>query len=120
ETECLPPLLEAAAVPEGRQEEIRALARKVVTAIRERGTGRGIEGLMYEYALSSEEGVALMCLAEALLRTPDKETRDALIRDKVARGDWRAHLGSDRSIFVNAATWGLAVTGRLVSPVNVN
>ncbi len=119
ETECLPPLLEAAAVREARQEEIRALARKVVTAIRERGTGGGIEGLMHEYALSSDEGVALMCLAEALLRTPDKETRDALIRDKIARGDWRAHLGGDRSVFVNAATWGLAITGRLVSPVNV-
>ncbi len=62
---------------------------------------------MHEYSLSSQEGVALMCLAEALLRIPDMATRDALIRDKIATGDWRAHIGGGRSLFVNAATWGL-------------
>ena len=69
---------------------------------------------MQEYALSSQEGVALMCLAEALLRIPDDATRDALIRDKIGGGDWRAHLGHSPSLFVNAATWGLVLTGRLV------
>ena len=56
-----------------------------------------------------------MCLAEALLRIPDASTRDALIRDKIGRGDWRAHLGGSESPFINAATWGLLVTGRLVA-----
>ncbi len=73
---------------------------------------------MREYALSSPEGVALMCLAEALLRIPDNATRNALIRDKIARGDWRSHLGQSRSLLVNAATWGLLVTGRLTSTVS--
>ena len=55
-----------------------------------------------------------MCLAEALLRIPDNATRDALIRDKIAKGDWRSHVGDGRTLFVNAATWGLVVTGKLV------
>ena len=59
-----------------------------------------------------------MCLAEALLRIPDDETRDALIRDKIAGGDWRSHIGDGRSLFVNAATWGLVVTGKLTNSVN--
>jgi len=73
---------------------------------------------MREYALSSQEGVALMCLAEALLRIPDSATRDALIADKVGGGEWRAHVGQSPSPFVNAATWGLMITGRLVGTVD--
>ena len=73
---------------------------------------------MREYALSSQEGVALMCLAEALLRIPDGATRDALIADKVGGGEWRAHVGQSPSPFVNAATWGLLITGRLVGTVD--
>jgi RHH-type proline utilization regulon transcriptional repressor/proline dehydrogenase/delta 1-pyrroline-5-carboxylate dehydrogenase len=69
---------------------------------------------MLEFSLDSREGVALMCLAEALLRVPDLATRDRLIRDKVGRGDWRAHVGRSPSLFVNAAAWGLLVTGQLV------
>src|SRR3546814_15032685 len=56
-----------------------------------------------------------MCLAEALLRIPDRATRDALIRDKISRGDWRSHMGGSQSLFVNAATWGLMLTGKLVA-----
>ena len=56
-----------------------------------------------------------MCLAEALLRIPDDDTRDALIRDKIGGGDWRAHLGHSPSLFVNAATWGLLLTGKLTA-----
>ena len=56
-----------------------------------------------------------MCLAEALLRIPDGATRDALIRDKIGHGDWQAHLGNSPSLFVNAATWGLLITGRLTA-----
>jgi RHH-type proline utilization regulon transcriptional repressor/proline dehydrogenase/delta 1-pyrroline-5-carboxylate dehydrogenase len=77
-----------------------------------------VQGLMREYALSSQEGVALMCLAEALLRIPDGATRDALIADKVGGGEWRRHIGQSPSPFVNAATWGLLITGRLVGTVD--
>src|SRR5690554_3722279 len=118
ETQCVPPLIEAAAVTPQQAAAIRATAETAVKAIRARGTSIGIEALMREYALSSQEGVALMCLAEALLRTPDTPTRDLLIADKIAPGDWQRHLGLDRSLFVNAASWGLAVTGKLVSPVD--
>jgi RHH-type proline utilization regulon transcriptional repressor/proline dehydrogenase/delta 1-pyrroline-5-carboxylate dehydrogenase len=62
--------------------------------------------------------VALMCLAEALLRIPDKATRDALIRDKISNGNWQSHIGRSPSLFVNAATWGLLFTGKLVSTHN--
>lgn len=74
-----------------------------------------VQSLMQEYSLSSEEGVALMCLAEALLRIPDAATRDALIRDKVGNGDWHKHLSHSSSFFVNATTWGLLLTGKLLA-----
>jgi RHH-type proline utilization regulon transcriptional repressor/proline dehydrogenase/delta 1-pyrroline-5-carboxylate dehydrogenase len=67
---------------------VRMTALDLVTTLRATQKGTGVEGLVQEYALSSEEGVALMCLAEALLRIPDNATRDALIRDKIAAGDW--------------------------------
>jgi RHH-type transcriptional regulator, proline utilization regulon repressor / proline dehydrogenase / delta 1-pyrroline-5-carboxylate dehydrogenase len=74
----------------------------------------GVDALMLEFSLDSREGIALMCLAEALLRIPDTATRDRLIRDKIAQGDWRSHVGRSPSLFVNAAAWGLLVTGKLV------
>jgi RHH-type proline utilization regulon transcriptional repressor/proline dehydrogenase/delta 1-pyrroline-5-carboxylate dehydrogenase len=95
-----------------------ALAKRLVVALREKGPRGGVEGLIDEYDLSSREGVALMCLAEALLRIPDAATRDGLIRDKISGGDWRSHLGRGRPLFVNAATWGLMLTGRLVAPAD--
>jgi RHH-type proline utilization regulon transcriptional repressor/proline dehydrogenase/delta 1-pyrroline-5-carboxylate dehydrogenase len=118
ETECLPPLLEQATLTDHSRAAVAALARRLIEALRAKHTGSGVEGLVHEYALSSHEGVALMCLAEALLRIPDTETRDALIRDKIADGDWASHLGGGRSLFVNAATWGLVVTGKLTATVN--
>ena len=81
---------------------------------RERAQAGGVDALMLEFSLDSREGVALMCLAEALLRIPDAATRDRLIRDKIGQGDWRAHVGRSPSLFVNAAAWGLLVTGKLV------
>jgi RHH-type proline utilization regulon transcriptional repressor/proline dehydrogenase/delta 1-pyrroline-5-carboxylate dehydrogenase len=113
ETDCLPPLIEAARLDGAAQAEATALARDLVTTLRARPRRGGVEALVQEFSLSSEEGVALMCLAEALLRIPDDATRDALIRDKIGGGDWAAHLGHSPSLFVNAATWGLVVTGRL-------
>ncbi|MDB5590679.1 bifunctional proline dehydrogenase/L-glutamate gamma-semialdehyde dehydrogenase PutA [Enterovirga sp.] len=90
-------------------------ARDLAEAVRRaRRSAGGVDALMHEFSLSSEEGVALMCLAEALLRIPDDGTRDRLIRDKIGGGDWSAHLGRSPSLFVNAAAWGLLVTGKLV------
>ena len=74
----------------------------------------GIDAFLHEYGLSSEEGIVLMCLAEALLRIPDAETADNLIDDKIPMGDWARHLGNSDSLFVNASTWGLMLTGRVI------
>ena len=115
ERACVADRLAEAELPEALRAPVRDLAKHLVTALRAKHRGSGVEGLVREYALSSEEGIALMCLAEALLRIPDAATRDALIRDKIAPGDWRAHLGRGRSLFVNAATWGLVVTGTLTA-----
>src|SRR5580658_8509371 len=115
EPECVAPLLELAAAHSDEAQRIEALARSLVARLRAKTRSSGVEGLIYEYSLSSQEGVALMCLAEALLRIPDSATRDALIRDKLSPGDWRAHVGQSPSLFVNAATWGLVLTGRLVT-----
>ena len=91
------------------------LARRLVGAVRNKRSGAsGVDALMHEFSLSSEEGIALMCLAEALLRIPDPATADRLIADKIGKGDWRRHLGSSPSLFVNAATWGLVITGKLI------
>ena len=117
ETQCIADLLPQAELPAALAGPIADTAMALVTALRTKGQRGGVEGLVKEYSLSSQEGVALMCLAEALLRIPDNATRDALIRDKIAGGDWQAHLGGGRSLFVNAATWGLMVTGKLVSAV---
>ncbi len=92
-----------------------ALARYLVRRIREtRGEHGSVDALMQEYALSSQEGVVLMCLAEALLRVPDAATADRLIRDKIGSGDWSAHKGKSDSLFVNASTFALMLTGRIV------
>jgi RHH-type proline utilization regulon transcriptional repressor/proline dehydrogenase/delta 1-pyrroline-5-carboxylate dehydrogenase len=113
EPQCLPPLIEAATLSAAASTVARKTAQKLARALRAKQQRGGVEGLVREYALSSEEGVALMCLAEALLRIPDSATRDALIRDKIGGGDWRSHIGHSPSLFVNAATWGLVVTGKL-------
>ena len=118
EAECLAPLLDAATLPDATRAAVADTARHLVTTLRANHKGTGVEGLVQEYSLSSQEGVALMCLAEALLRIPDNDTRDALIRDKIADGDWSSHLGGGKSLFVNAATWGLVVTGKLVGSVD--
>jgi RHH-type transcriptional regulator, proline utilization regulon repressor / proline dehydrogenase / delta 1-pyrroline-5-carboxylate dehydrogenase len=113
ETEAVQWLLAQGASPNG---EARALAQRLVSEVRAKRTrASGVDALMHEFSLSSDEGVALMCLAEALLRIPDSATADRLIADKISKGDWRRHLGESPSLFVNAATWGLLVTGKLVA-----
>ena len=91
------------------------LARELVTRIRDtRGEQTGVDALMQEYALSTQEGVVLMCLAEALLRVPDAATADKLIRDKIGGANWDSHRNQSESTFVNASTWALMLTGRVV------
>ncbi|MGC4027431.1 MAG: trifunctional transcriptional regulator/proline dehydrogenase/L-glutamate gamma-semialdehyde dehydrogenase [Steroidobacteraceae bacterium] len=114
EPQCLAPLLQAAELSEDMRAAVHNVARQLILALRGKRRGNGVHGLVQEYALSSDEGTALMCLAEALLRIPDNATRDALIRDKLANGNWMSHVGGGRSLFVNAATWGLVVAGKLV------
>ena len=120
ETELLPPLLAQARLSPAQTDATLALARQLAQRLRQHkhlGLRAGLaQELLQEYSLSSEEGVALMCLAEALLRIPDPATRDALIRDKIRQGRWARHLGRSPSLFVNAATWGLMLTGGLVAP----
>ncbi len=115
EPECLPYLISEATLAPSEAGRVEEIARGLATTLRAKAGGNGVEALIQEFSLSSQEGVALMCLAEALLRIPDRPTRDALIRDKISFGDWRAHLGRDKSLFVNAATWGLVVTGKLTA-----
>ncbi|MGE3926315.1 MAG: trifunctional transcriptional regulator/proline dehydrogenase/L-glutamate gamma-semialdehyde dehydrogenase, partial [Lautropia sp.] len=119
EPEAVAALLELARLPPAVGVRVQQLARRIAVALRERKAGAGragiVQNLLQEYALSSQEGIALMCLAEALLRIPDAATRDALIRDKIAQGRWQNHLGHSPSLFVNAATWGLLITGKLVA-----
>ncbi|MCG2594337.1 trifunctional transcriptional regulator/proline dehydrogenase/L-glutamate gamma-semialdehyde dehydrogenase [Ramlibacter sp. XY19] len=119
EPEIVPGLLEQARLSPALAQMSQAIALKLARTLRERKASAGraglVQNLLQEYALSSQEGIALMCLAEALLRIPDAATRDALIRDKIAQGQWQTHLGKSPSLFVNAATWGLLITGKLVS-----
>lgn len=91
-------------------------ARKMVLKIRRDQEGHGgVDALLHEYSLSTAEGVVLMCLAEALLRVPDQDTQDELIRDKLSKGQWTPHLGNSESLFVNASAWGLLLTGNMVN-----
>ena len=116
EAECVAALLEAARLDPPRAASARRLAQQLAGALRQRrARAGGVDALMHEFSLSSQEGVALMCLAEALLRIPDAATADALIRDKLSGGDWRSHIGRGRSLFVNAAAWGLMISGELVA-----
>jgi RHH-type proline utilization regulon transcriptional repressor/proline dehydrogenase/delta 1-pyrroline-5-carboxylate dehydrogenase len=110
-------LLEQARLSTGLSGAVSRTARRLVEGMREQGLGKsGPDALLSEYDLSTSEGVVLMCLAEALLRIPDADTADKLIADKLASADWQAHLGPTRSLFVNASTWALMLSGRLLQP----
>lgn len=96
-------------------DRIAARARQLVEAVRRsRVRQGGIDAFLHEYELSSKEGVVLMCLAEAMLRVPDAFTVDKLIADKLGTAEWQNHLGKSESLFVNASTWALMLTGRVV------
>ncbi len=98
------------------QLRITATARQLVESVRaEQRSHVGMQSFLTQYDLGSQEGVLLMCVAEALLRIPDAATADKLIRDKFAQGDWQKHLGASDSLLVNAGTWGMMLTGKLVT-----
>lgn len=115
ENRCVDDLAAQAALAAAQSQRVETRARDLVRAVRAGRIGKGgVDAFMLEYELSSEEGVVLMCLAEALLRIPDHETANRFIRDKLADGAWEEHLGHSSSLFVNASTWGLMLTGRVV------
>jgi RHH-type proline utilization regulon transcriptional repressor/proline dehydrogenase/delta 1-pyrroline-5-carboxylate dehydrogenase len=114
ESQAIASLLKAAPLA-GRRDTILAAARGLVAGAREGGFREGlVESFLKQFSLSTPEGLALMGLAEALLRTPDAATRDRLIAEKISAADWAAHLGQSDSLLVNASTWGLMLTGRLI------
>lgn len=114
EEQAVSALVAMAGLSEARRAAISAEAAQLVRAVRSDSDLHLMEAFLSEYGLSTSEGVALMCLAEALLRVPDAETVDDLIRDKIAPHDWSAHSGESASIFVNASTWALMLTGRVL------
>ncbi|RRD90754.1 bifunctional proline dehydrogenase/L-glutamate gamma-semialdehyde dehydrogenase PutA [Conchiformibius steedae] len=113
EAEAVADLLAHMPLSPAQEQAATAQAQAWVRQIRDsRSKAGGVDALMHQFSLSGEEGIALMCLAEALLRIPDAATRDKLIRDKLAKGDWQSHVGQSPSLFVNAAAWGLLLTGK--------
>ncbi len=115
EADVIADIIERARCGDGDRRRIEAAAGQLVEVVRrDRAEKSGLDAFLSAYDLSSAEGVVLMCLAEALLRIPDAETADLLIADRLAAGDWEQHLGASDSLFVNASTWGLMLTGRFV------
>lgn len=111
---CIQTLIEQAKISKAERETFSLRAVKMVNNIREDDRPGLMEQFLAEYGLSTDEGVALMCLAEALLRVPDSETIDDLIEDKIAPSSWGQHLGKSSSSLVNASTWGLMLTGKVL------
>jgi RHH-type proline utilization regulon transcriptional repressor/proline dehydrogenase/delta 1-pyrroline-5-carboxylate dehydrogenase len=98
-----------------RDADVEAKFRDIITKLRRKGGATdGIEAFLHQYGLNTSEGVAVMCLAEALLRIPDSDTADRLIRDKFEDAEWEKHLGNSDHWFVNASSWGLMLTGKMV------
>jgi len=115
ETVCVRGLLETLGIDVATHRQAHDYAYQLVEAVRATAARQGgLDAFLYEYGLSTQEGVLLMCIAEALLRIPDDETRERLIRDKLGTADWKRHLGQSRSLFVNASTWALMMTGKVV------
>ncbi len=108
-------LLSSRPLTDAARRAVEDEATTLVEAARASARKQGVvEGFLQEFSLGTREGLALMCLAEALLRTPDDDTRDRLIAEKIGSADWASHIGQSDSLFVNASTWGLMLTGKLV------
>lgn len=117
ERTCMEKLLEYGQLTDAQSAAVRTRAKHLVVNVRTlRQKSTGIDSFLTEYALSSEEGIALMCLAEALLRVPDKETIDKLIKDKLTSINWSDRESQGGSFFINATTWALMLTGKILSP----
>ncbi len=117
EAAVLGPLLDAATLPPAVATRVASRARALVRAARAAHTpGADITDFLREFSLGTREGVALLCLAEALLRIPDAATADAFIEDRVTGVDWRSHLGHADSLIVNASSWAFMLTGRVLAP----
>ncbi|WP_251359077.1 bifunctional proline dehydrogenase/L-glutamate gamma-semialdehyde dehydrogenase PutA [Kangiella sp. TOML190] len=115
ESAYLEELLELATPDQGTINTITKQASQLVEEIRGSGKSKeGVEAFLQQYSLSTKEGVILMCLAEALLRIPDSKVANSLIRDKLSEADWKKHAGESESMLVNASTWGLMLTGKIV------
>ena len=115
EADAVAALLAACPLDDTARALVHAEAETLVRAARRSAKRQGVvESFLQEFSLGTREGLALMCLAEALLRTPDQDTRDKLIAEKIGSADWASHLGQSDSLFVNASTWGLMLTGKLV------
>ncbi|MFK8031361.1 MAG: bifunctional proline dehydrogenase/L-glutamate gamma-semialdehyde dehydrogenase PutA [Gammaproteobacteria bacterium] len=115
ETECVEAILKLATFEPAASSRVQTMATQLVHSVRaNRKRAGGLDAFLQEYDLSSQEGIVLMCLAEALLRVPDGDTADKLIKDKLQSGHWKGHLGGNRSMFVNASTWGLMLTGQIL------
>ena len=116
EHECVSALLNSSSLQTRQRESIVDDAIELVSICRSQSHKAGtLDAFLQEFGLSNKEGIALMCLAEALLRVPDEETADRLIAEKLSSGDWGAHKGRSGSAFVNASVWGLMLTGSIVS-----
>jgi RHH-type proline utilization regulon transcriptional repressor/proline dehydrogenase/delta 1-pyrroline-5-carboxylate dehydrogenase len=115
EEECVAERIRQAAPASAVHGEAARIASKLIEGARARKAS-GLDAFLQTYGLATEEGIALMCLAEALLRVPDTRTADALIKDKIGDIDWSEHLGESSSTFVNAATFSLMLTGEVLDP----
>lgn len=117
ETECINSLIPSASLDSDQLSTIHALAADLVQETREYKKRQSkIDALLHQYDLSTDEGIALMCLAEALLRIPDKATMDRFISDKLSTVNWKNHLDNQQPLFINAATWSLLITGKIYAP----
>lgn len=116
ERELVGTLCELADSGKRARTKIGKTAAGLVAAVRQNSSNEGgIEAFLLQYDLSSDEGILLMCVAEALLRIPDGNTADRLIADKITAANWKEHIGESDSLFVNASTWGLMLTGQILS-----
>ena len=119
ESEWLKQLLPLATPSDAEKSQISTKTTELIEAIRaDKKAIQMIDALLLEYSLDTKEGILLMCLAEALMRIPDSATADALIKDKLSVADWKSHLKNSDSIFVNASTWGLMLTGKVIGLPN--
>ncbi|MBF9003418.1 bifunctional proline dehydrogenase/L-glutamate gamma-semialdehyde dehydrogenase PutA [Vibrio nitrifigilis] len=115
ESQWLKQLLPMASPSDQEKDQIKAKTTDLINAIRaDKRSVQMIDALLLEYSLDTQEGILLMCLAEALMRIPDKETADAFIKDRLGVADWKSHLKNSDSVFVNASTWGLMLTGKVI------